>query len=1517
MMKRGWAIPVLVLLCLLFGVSAPPAQADSPQQQSNGVITGDLMRWHTLTITFDGPQTSEQANTPNPFLDYRLNVTFTNGSKTYVVPGFFAADGNAAETSADTGNKWRVRFTPDEVGTWTYTASFRQGTNIAVSLDPNAGTPTAFNGVGGIFDIAETDKTGQDFRAHGRLNYVGKHHLQFAGSGEYYLKGGADSPENFLGYVGFDGTYSLGGIDPPGTDLHTFQPHAGDWQPGDPDWQNGRGRNIIGALNYLGSQRINSVYFLTYNIDGGDGRDVWLWTDPNVRDRFDVSKLAQWEIVFSHMDALGIQLHVVTQEIENDRDLGGAELDNIRKLYYRELVARFSHHLAIIWNVGEENQNTNAQRLAFAEYIRAVDPYDHPITVHTIYNTGGDFYEALYSSPNYEATSLQGDASQYNFWARDIRQRSASAGRPWAVYGDEQGPRVGANMDNLDLLRRDALWGNLMGGGAGVEWYFGYQGEDFGDVQSEDWRVAEPLWVQTRHALDFFQAYLPFWEMTPNNGLISATTGTAYALAKPGEIYAAYFHNASGNNALNLSDTSGEFEVFWYDARSGGSLQTGTVTQVFGGDWQSIGQPPGNISLDWAALVVRAGDAPPVTPQPTATPTNTPEGTDALRVESVTLVDADTNTDIQTIQQGEVLILANLPPNLSLRANTVPEDVGSVSFSFPFSPNFQIENIAPYSISGDDNGDYNSFALPLGENTLTIAPFEGENGSGTPGTPLDLTFTVLEDIEEPTEPPTATFTPTLTNTPTQTFTPTLTNTPTPTLTPSITPEDTLTPTATNTAPPSEDNPAVMGVMLVNADTDADIGMVQDGDTLVLSQLPPNITLRAVTAPQDVGSVSFSFPDNPNFQTENLIPYVINGDTNGNFQPYDVPLGDVTLTVEVFSGTNMTGNPGTPLTLNFTVLESGPTSTPTDTLTPTQTFTPSNTPTPTQTFTPSNTPEPTITPTHTITPTPTPLEDQLQVVDLILVNADTNQDIGAVEDGDTLVLSELPPNLTLRVQTQPNQVGSVSFSFPDNPNFQVENLLPYVINGDNEGDFIPYDMPLGDVTLTIAVFSEANLGGEAGIPLTVNFTVQETNFVSLPQVTGLMLVNADTDEDIGLVQNGAVLVLSQLPPNLTLRAVVTGDAESVAFSYHNEPNFEIDNNAPYSLGNDSGTDYQPVNLPIGQTVMTLQPYTEPNGTGEMGASLTLGFTVMEDLPTETPVPTDAPSTATFTPVPPSGPQVVSLTLVDTDRNLDVMSVTDGTVLVLSELPPNLSLRANTEPYEVGSVSFSFPNNPNFQTENLVPYAIGGDDNGDYAPFAFPLGQNVLTVAPYTESNISGQMGNPLTVTFTVVNEATEPTSPPQQPSDTPQPTDTSQPGQPTNTPPPTNTPVPPTNTPVPPTNTPVPASEPQVVGFTLINADTDQDIMSIGNGTVLTLSQLPPNLNIRADVSGNPDTVSFEFTADPWQRTEGSAPFALAGDTNVDDYFAMATMPAGSQTLSATANSGSGSHTLTITFTVQN
>ena len=92
--------------------------------------------------------------------------------------------------------------------------------------------------------------------------------------------------------------------------------------------------------------------------------------------------------------------------------------------------------------------------------------------------------------------------------------------------------------NNQAVMRKYALWGNLMAGGSGVEWYFGYE-LPHSDLNCEDWRSREKVWELSRYALNFFQDHLPFQEMMPDDQITSLETD--YVLAKEGEVYAIYF----------------------------------------------------------------------------------------------------------------------------------------------------------------------------------------------------------------------------------------------------------------------------------------------------------------------------------------------------------------------------------------------------------------------------------------------------------------------------------------------------------------------------------------------------------------------------------------------------------------------------------------------------------------------------------------------------------------------------------------------------------------------------------------------------------------------------------------------------------------------------------------------------------------------------------------------------------------------------------------------------------------
>ena len=68
----------------------------------------------------------------------KVRFTHESGSPDYVVPAYFAADGNAAETSASEGNKWRAHLSPDKIGKWSYEVYFVKGAYVATTDVPAA-----------------------------------------------------------------------------------------------------------------------------------------------------------------------------------------------------------------------------------------------------------------------------------------------------------------------------------------------------------------------------------------------------------------------------------------------------------------------------------------------------------------------------------------------------------------------------------------------------------------------------------------------------------------------------------------------------------------------------------------------------------------------------------------------------------------------------------------------------------------------------------------------------------------------------------------------------------------------------------------------------------------------------------------------------------------------------------------------------------------------------------------------------------------------------------------------------------------------------------------------------------------------------------------------------------------------------------------------------------------------------------------------------------------------------------
>ena len=241
----------------------------------------------------------------------------------------------------------------------------------------------------------------------------------------------------------------------------------------------------------------------------------------------------------------------------------------------------------------------------------------------------------------------------------------------------------------------------------------------------------------------------------------------------------------------------------------------------------------------------------------------------------------------------------------------------------------------------------------------------------------------------------------------------------------------------------------------------------------------------------------------------------------------------------------------------------------------------------------------------------------------------------------------------------------------------------------------------------------------------------------PEVVSLTLIDAFSNTEIGLLNDGDLIELDDFIENSFSVVANVGDVNvgSVVFDLNKTKGYKTENIAPFALNGDfsDGTNFYPVEFPIGINTITATPYSGRNGTGEKGTSLTISFEVIR--------------TTTF--------EIVSFTLINTDTNVEIGTLNEGDVINLNDYNRNsFSVVANIGTLPVGSVIFDFNDYENYKIENIAPYSLKGDytRNGNIMqyPVEFRLGMNTITATPYSDKNGGGEIGNALSVNFEVID-----------------------------------------------------------------------------------------------------------------------------------------------------------------------
>lgn len=586
-----------------------------------------------IDLSIKGPS-SDERGAINPFTDVRLDWTITHEGQSWTIPGYFAGCDKAADTGCTSGDLWRAHFVPPKIGEYQWNVRFVTGEDIAISAAKTS--PINGNDSKGNFTIK--GQSSDPIIARGLLQYTGERYYKYAGDQSIFFKFGPDAPENMLAYDGFDDTPNYKNF------RKNWDAHKDDLKADGAAYQWGAQKNgagLLGMFDYLANSGANSVSMLLWNA-GGDDRNVFphlmsisaeeyiklkpreQWANALVQDRFDISKLDQWARVFEYATKRGLHLHFKLQETENDSFMDDGTLGRTRRIYLREMVARFGHNLALSWNIGEENVQRAGDVRQIASYIESLDAYNHPIVLHSYPDQKERYRPFLGPDSALNGLSLQGRNNDISDLRGDVTywtSLSLLAGKPLVLAYDEPGRADGGAgvdpdypddqlpskrevvIDPEDFIR-NGLWNALTAGANGVEAYYGYK-TGCSDLDCQDHRTRARLWREGAHALSFFRNHVG----DRANQMFAAdhitTDNSDYILAQPGE----FFIIVLGKEDVVLTGGSieGRFNVKWYDRVNGGALQDGSVKNIISGARNiPIGQPPNDGK--WVAIISRDDD---------------------------------------------------------------------------------------------------------------------------------------------------------------------------------------------------------------------------------------------------------------------------------------------------------------------------------------------------------------------------------------------------------------------------------------------------------------------------------------------------------------------------------------------------------------------------------------------------------------------------------------------------------------------------------------------------------------------------------------------------------------------------------------------------------------------------------------------------------------------------------------------------------------------------------------------
>ncbi len=492
---------------------------------------------------------------PFNFNEIELQAIFISPSgNTINFFGFYDGNGNGGQT----GNVWKLRFMPDEVGTWTYTYTWTDGT---------PGSSENFN-------VVDTGLKGP---------------LKIATDNPWYFMDSRGNPFNARGY------------DMPANPPNVTSPEK---------FNDLIDINIANINTNVIPNGYNLIMItapgLYYSLDQVAGQTWWYYSGSYDFDRYDLRTWHNWDRLIKHYNANKIYVFpfaLITQSEFNN------VLDTTPRIdrFWRYYVARTGAYYNLLGNsptwewseIWSESTITN-----WMTNPHNWNPFGTMLSIHDTmvdsFNGWGSFSMRQRQSINIFTGNSRTAGNHGGIQRLFVNKPILGTEDLWEDYTGAYG-----QPKNAEEVRRGA-WGEMLAGIIPIyaEWenYGPSDGYGNGAGKAEILRMLNFIYSKTN--------YRKYQQL---NNLVS-TSDRQIASGIPGQEYLVYDEDG-GLITINLSGTSNTFSVLWFDPKTGVEQDSGTI---IGGASRTLTAPDSN---DWVLHIkVSSPSSPSPTPTPASTP---------------------------------------------------------------------------------------------------------------------------------------------------------------------------------------------------------------------------------------------------------------------------------------------------------------------------------------------------------------------------------------------------------------------------------------------------------------------------------------------------------------------------------------------------------------------------------------------------------------------------------------------------------------------------------------------------------------------------------------------------------------------------------------------------------------------------------------------------------------------------------------------------------------------------------